>query len=93
MVSSLWTVSDLSTAILMINFYQNLEQMDSVVLALNQAQKWLRQVDKEQLTSWMKQLPHNGARNKIESWVKNLEAGAKPFTSPFHWAASCAVGR
>lgn len=37
-VSSLWTVNDLSTAFLMIEFYQNMRAGNSVVLALNKAQ-------------------------------------------------------
>ncbi len=44
-VSSLWTVSDLSTAFLMVKFYENLPQYPQageVAIALKQAQKWLR---------------------------------------------------
>lgn len=45
-VSSLWEVSDLSTAFLMIKFYENFhysqKQAGDVAVALNQAQKWLR---------------------------------------------------
>jgi CHAT domain-containing protein len=46
-VSSLWEVSDLSTALLMSKFYENLSQFPrleegTVAIALNQAQKWLQ---------------------------------------------------
>ena len=44
-VSSLWTVSDLSTAFLMIKFYENLPQSlqaGEVAISLKKAQKWLR---------------------------------------------------
>ncbi len=46
-VSSLWKVSDLSTALLMSKFYENLSQFPrleegTVAIALNQAQKWLQ---------------------------------------------------
>lgn len=44
-VSSLWTVSDLSTAFLMVKFYENLlkfSQSIDVATALKQAQEWLR---------------------------------------------------
>ncbi len=44
-VISLWTVSDLSTALLMVKFYENLPQSPQageVAISLKQAQKWLR---------------------------------------------------
>ena len=44
-VSSLWTVSDLSTAFLMVKFYENLPQSPQageVAMSLQKAQKWLR---------------------------------------------------
>lgn len=48
-VSSLWTVQDLSTAFLMIKFYQNLLANSTVRLALNKAQLWLRNITKKEL--------------------------------------------
>jgi CHAT domain-containing protein/tetratricopeptide (TPR) repeat protein len=42
-VSSLWTVNDLSTTFLMIEFYKNLiQQGDTVAIAIKKAQTWLR---------------------------------------------------
>jgi len=51
-VSSLWAVNDLSTAFLMIKFYENLRnfpklEAGDVAIALNQAQKWLRDLTSE----------------------------------------------
>ncbi|MFK0732387.1 MAG: CHAT domain-containing protein [Gloeotrichia echinulata HAB0833] len=64
-VSSLWTVQDVSTAFLMIKFYQNLGAVLSVAAALNQAQIWLRNISKKELQIWI-------AENKIGSWVLSV---------------------
>ena len=89
-VSSLWAVDDLSTSFLVIKFYQNLQQMDSVPIALNQAQLWLRSLTRKEFIQWSKHLPLRGMqRAKFEAkFVKNEH----PFASPYHWAAFCAVG-
>lgn len=55
-VSSFWTVNDLSTSFLMIKFIQILQDTTdmSVPLAMNQVQQWLRDVTKEELQEWVK---------------------------------------
>ncbi|MBD2514707.1 CHAT domain-containing protein [Nostoc sp. FACHB-973] len=95
-VSSLWTVQDVSTAFLMIKFYQNLRTVLSAVVALNQAQIWLRNISKKELQIWI-------AENQIQldatlsmslrRRLHNLLDDDKPFRSPFHWAGFCAVGQ
>ncbi|MEM8677592.1 MAG: CHAT domain-containing protein [Cyanobacteria bacterium P01_G01_bin.67] len=92
-VSSLWTVSDLSTTFLMIKFYQNLQEIDSVAIALNQAQLWLRSVTKEGLEAWQKtlDLPRK-LMYKIIKFISNVPPNTCPFASPYHWGAFCAVG-
>jgi CHAT domain-containing protein len=52
-VSSLWAVNDLSTCFLTIKFYENLKnfpklEAGGVAIALNQAQKWLRDLTSEE---------------------------------------------
>jgi len=52
-VSSLWAVNDLSTCFLTIKFYENLRnfpklEAGDVAIALNQAQKWLRDLTSEE---------------------------------------------
>ncbi|MEH2093480.1 CHAT domain-containing protein [Nostoc sp.] len=95
-VSSLWTVQDVSTAFLMIKFYQNLRTVLSVAVALNQAQIWLRNISKKELQIWI-------AENQIQldatlsmslrRRLHNLLDDDKPFQSPFHWAGFSAVGQ
>jgi len=53
-VSSLWRVSDFSTAFLMIRFYQNLKNPDlSVGQALQGAQFWLRTITRKDFLAWL----------------------------------------
>ncbi|MBO3460155.1 CHAT domain-containing protein [Aetokthonos hydrillicola Thurmond2011] len=90
-VSSLWTVSDLSTAFLMIKFYQNLQTGMSVAVALNQAQFWVRNITGTQLWQWIQetQLPLSPTQ-KIH--FRRIAANIKLFQDPFHWAPFCAIG-
>ena len=95
-VSSLWTVNDLSTALLMIKFYQNLYTNVSVAVSLNQAQLWLRDVTKIQLEDWITkhQLRLNlTLRMQLRRLSYQKPDGFQPFQSPFYWAAFCSVGK
>lgn len=92
-VSSLWTVDDISTSFLMIKFYQNLQEIDSVPIALNQAQLWLRSVTKEELEKWSRDLPVTYAQMfDIDVALFHKPDNSRPFASPYYWAAFCAVG-
>ena len=94
-VSSLWTVSDLSTAFLMIKFMQILRNNTdmSVSLAMNKAQLWLRDATKEELQEWTSQLSLNPLQQiQLMLWFNDKEANSKPLESPFYWAAFTAVG-
>ncbi|MCL1474718.1 CHAT domain-containing protein [Argonema antarcticum] len=93
-VSSLWRVNDLSTALLMIRFYENLgdPQAPTVAIALNQAQCWLRDVKKKDLLNWINQLSlKSPERREVISFIQKLPT--KPFESPYYWAAFCAIGQ
>jgi CHAT domain-containing protein len=98
-VSSLWAVSDISTAILMIRFYQLLREGEEVAIALNHAQKWLRSITTKKMLEWIEKLPLDISQT-VQLEVE-LEAGLedrtisedKPFASPYYWAAFCAIGK
>jgi CHAT domain-containing protein len=95
-VSSLWTVNDLSTAFLMIRFYQNLQKGLTVGLALNQAQLWLRDITKAELQAWITaiSLPLDPTmRQNLNKRLHKLKDEQKPFQYPFHWAAFCTIGQ
>ncbi|MCL1465761.1 CHAT domain-containing protein [Argonema galeatum] len=93
-VSSLWRVTDLSTAFLMIKLYENLQSQTSVPIALNQAQIWLRNVSKKEFIQWTNCL------NLGNNWIEEIQAKLEvfnlddaPFAHPVYWAAFCAIGQ
>jgi CHAT domain-containing protein len=93
-VSSLWRVDDLSTAFLMIKFYQNLKSGSTVAIALNQAQTWLRDATTSELQAWASHLKLEEKLNQqIEQTLDWFDADEQPFQEPYHWAAFCAVGQ
>ncbi|MEG4584649.1 CHAT domain-containing protein [Microcoleus sp. MOSTC5] len=95
-VSTIWTVNDLSTAFLMIKFYQNLQAVDSVAVALNQAQLWLRDLTKAELKAWIatNSLPLDPTmRRHLNKRLHRFQDDQKLFQNPFHWAAFCALGQ
>nr|WP_229415352.1 CHAT domain-containing protein [Moorena bouillonii] len=93
-VSSLWKVNDLSTALLMIKFYQNLREQIPLAVALNKAQFWLRDSTKEELEEYIDNLPLNFVDKYVtKANFHNFNNSDKPFESPFHWAAFCAIGK
>ncbi|MFK0730521.1 MAG: CHAT domain-containing protein, partial [Gloeotrichia echinulata HAB0833] len=98
-VNSLWTVDDLSTAFLMIKFFQNFQgaltanQDMSVASALKEAQLWLRNASKEELQEWAKTLPLDGDKKGIIRRQLRRKTEEKPFKYPYHWAAFTAVGK
>ncbi len=91
-VSSLWAVDDFATAILMIKFYQELPDADSVALALNAAQNWMRGVSMEDVRVWVKLLNlDEKSRQSVELWLV-CSSEEQPFRDPKYWAAFCATG-
>ena len=92
-VSTLWSVDDLATAIFMIKFYQELHHERSVAVAVNAAQNWMRAVSKQDLKIWVESLKLDEtwmtAFNKRSSyWPEDKP----PFINPKFWAAFCATG-
>ncbi|WP_293096514.1 CHAT domain-containing tetratricopeptide repeat protein [Moorena sp. SIO3I6] len=96
-VSSLWKVKDLSTALLMIKFYQNMLNQMSLAVALNQAQFWLRDATVQELKDWAEQLTKqlnldNNFKEKLEENFCFTSETHNPFAKPYYWAAYCAIG-
>jgi len=92
LVSSLWAVSDVSTAIFMSRFYENLQSQIPVAIALNQAQCWLRDATGNDLNQWTeeKQLLLSAT---LKMSLRRRFAQEQPFRSPYYWAAFCAIGQ
>ena len=105
-VSSLWTVSDLSTSFLMIKFYEILfdqTQQVSVAVALKEAQDWLQNLTIEALDNFLEQYKpqlektlaqlRKGQRLRIEESLKQIrQRQPYPFANPYYWAAFIATG-
>ncbi|NEO91924.1 MAG: CHAT domain-containing protein, partial [Moorea sp. SIO3G5] len=97
-VSSLWKVEEVSTALLMIKFYQNLLNQMSLAVALNQAQLWLRDATVQDLQTWAEQLTKqlnldNNFKEELEEYFDLFDNEETPFDSPYYWAAYCAIGK
>jgi CHAT domain-containing protein/tetratricopeptide (TPR) repeat protein len=104
-VSSLWTVDDLSTAFLMMKFYQILldpTQQVSVAIALKTAQNWLTTLNREKFIFESNQIIDKLDAKKprmAESYRKIAQqlllqnTEEYPFQNPYYWAAFIASGQ
>ncbi|QIR37495.1 tetratricopeptide repeat protein [Tolypothrix sp. PCC 7910] len=96
-VSSLWSVDDFVTALLMIRFYDNLPSLP-VAQALCAAQSWLRHATQPDLIKWTEQHPNISEENKqtiVNRLIRHYESANpnyKPFGKPAAWAGFCAIG-
>ncbi|MFN9659818.1 MAG: CHAT domain-containing protein, partial [Cyanobacteriota bacterium] len=103
-IGSLWSVPDISTGLLMAQFYRLLMaqtcqgQPGDVALALKQAQHWLRTLTFDDLSAQRSAIPE-AMRDNFEHDLKWLEQKAAvsgdnhPFRSLYYWAAFTAVGQ
>jgi tetratricopeptide (TPR) repeat protein len=101
-VSSLWPVSDVSTSILMMEFYDRLAAAgpgeQSVTRALTGAQQWMRAASAADLEAWAKDRHRLSAgqrlrlRTELQKAIHGAPAGAPPLGEPYHWAPFRVVG-
>ncbi|NES76672.1 MULTISPECIES: CHAT domain-containing protein [unclassified Okeania] len=104
-VVSLWNIRALSTAFLMIKFYQILKNFPylkpaDVAKALNQAQKWLAGLSCEEAKEELEKLKpyiYQGRRQrKAEAYInyysKFRTRAPYPFADPKYWAAFTTIG-
>jgi CHAT domain-containing protein len=91
LVSSLWTVDDRSTALLMERFYRNhLERGMTFPSALREAQLWLRGATRQELGNYYKAFLHMSAEDAYAAFLEVSLSGApddRPYANPFYWAA------
>ena len=92
-VSSLWAVDDLSTAFLMMKFYELLQTCSSVAIALQEAQRWLRELSGYQLRRWLRDRKVSLSPTLRLRWLNRIQDEDRPFQSPYYWAAFCAIGQ
>ena len=97
-LSTLWAVNDLSTAILTIKFYELFrgENRPAVAVALRESQLWLRSLNVKGLLEWVEasQLLSREHKTTIQdSFAYGYEDDYQPYEAPHFWAAFCAVGQ
>jgi len=97
-LSTLWAVNDVSTAILMIKFYELLgsESRPAVSVALRESQLWLRDLSVADLQKWTaaSELLSSEHKEKIKNrYSRGYKQDYQPYQSPMYWAAFCAVGQ
>ncbi len=90
-VSSLWTVDDRSTALLMERFYRNhLEKGTTFSAALREAQLWLRDATTTELGAYYKshiRMPADQAFSAHQDLFAQWGPEVRPYENPFYWAA------
>jgi CHAT domain-containing protein/ribosome modulation factor len=97
-ISTLWAVNDVSTAILMIKFYEIFlsKTCPPVAVALRESQLWLRDATVQDLVDWVAGCKLISDERK-EEMQNSIEFGKKPenkrYKSPRFWAAFCAIGQ
>ena len=96
-VGSLWAVNDLSTALLMLRFYQAWRaEGQAPPDALHTAQSWLRESTNADFQAYFKaqlpefggagELPHKVASSAYRRFTFSQDKTARPFAHPFYWA-------
>ncbi len=97
-ISTLWAVNDVSTAILMIKFYELFlsETRPPVAIALRESQLWLRSLTVKGLLEWVEASELLSSEHKTtiqDSFAYGYDDDYPPYESPHFWAAFCAVGQ
>ncbi|MEQ8466433.1 CHAT domain-containing protein [Coleofasciculus sp. E1-EBD-02] len=96
--SSLWEVSAFATALLIVKFYQEIQQQENLALALNTAQCWLRDTTVKGFQDWLPNSPFSTTwQIELKKYFQYLETEqgetAQPFNNPYYWAAFCLIGK
>jgi CHAT domain-containing protein len=89
-ISSLWTVEDRSTALLMERFYRHLlDDGMSPVVALRAAQLWLRDITRKELGDYYKSFIRMSGVEAGSAVIDLIRAGGapddRPYASPHFW--------
>lgn len=86
-IGSLWAVEDVSTCLLMEQFYRHLAYGRAHADALADAQRWLRTLPAARVDDLTRDLPPIG-----DTRAEHGDAAAQPFAHPYYWAGFFAIG-
>jgi len=93
-LASLWAVNDLSTALMMVKFYELLKPGVSIGKALHDTQRWFKSAATSDLVSWVQESDSfDGDRKKpILKELEGYNKDEQPYGDVYHWGAFCAIG-
>lgn len=100
-IGSLWAVDDISTSLLMQQFYKNhLDKSMSISTALHEAINWIRTASGEDLIPYFELLLAQGKnrsinrhlRSLLETYPMRVEESNYRFSHPYYWGAFVCVG-
>lgn len=86
-IGSLWAVEDVSTCLLMEQFYRRLAYGRAHADALADAQRWLRTLPAARVDDLTRDLPPIGGTR-----AERGDESAEPFAHPYYWAGFFAIG-
>ncbi|WP_181016188.1 tetratricopeptide repeat protein [Pseudanabaena sp. BC1403] len=98
-VSTLWTVESISSALLMIEFHRYYLAGNSAATALATAKHWLRNATCEDLSNWYHQeIKHLPPNHSLIPWLydrlddMSASTDSHPYSHLYHWSAFTITG-
>ncbi|NJL65226.1 MAG: CHAT domain-containing protein [Methylacidiphilales bacterium] len=105
-LSTLWTVESVSSALFMIEFYRQPDWHTAPAVALKRTQMWLRNVTYRELLNWYKQCAGEieqknsicasellDAATVIEDEPAKINTTRPPYSHPYYWASFIITGK
>ncbi|MEZ2238407.1 CHAT domain-containing protein [Microcoleus sp.] len=93
-LASLWAVNDLSTALMMVKFYEVLQPGVSIGQALHDTQRWFKSATTSDLLEWVEGSESFDGEQKedVTEYLRRYKPTVKPYGDVYHWGAFCAIG-
>ncbi|MEG4802570.1 CHAT domain-containing protein [Microcoleus sp. ARI1-B5] len=93
-LASLWAVNDLSTALIMVKFYELLQPEVRIGKALQHTQRWFKSAKTPDLLTWVEESDSFDKAQKklILKELKGYNDDEQPYGDVYHWGAFCAIG-